>query len=288
MDRPIGHGSTFRIDPWGSCITAFHVIEEMLEYDSVQPSYAKLKPNIRLAALEIEGIGYGTCPIPKDAWRPLSGLNAPCSIETKPFELPQIINTCEIASMRIEHSKRSADATKFLRVDLNRWHPRIGDLVVALGFADLDKADDDAPDDRAFKQYLYGSFGRITDIERPDGSRKRAWPLFRVDAHWPGGMSGGPVFNEAGHVIGLVSAGFHDKTASAMYFSGWSISKTYMPSIDPDNPGWLSGYAVLNEKDDVVKFWPYHQTLANWATVQKLRSPIKVTYDPESRGWVSL
>jgi hypothetical protein len=28
--RPFGLGTTFRIDPWGNCATAFHVIEDML------------------------------------------------------------------------------------------------------------------------------------------------------------------------------------------------------------------------------------------------------------------
>jgi hypothetical protein len=48
--------------------------------------------------------------------------------------------------------------------------------------------------------YMYCEIGRSSLLS------VRPWPIFRVAADWPGGMSGGPVFNEAGHVVGIVSA----------------------------------------------------------------------------------
>lgn len=86
------------------------------------------------------------------------------------------------------------------------------------------------------QQYLYGSFGEIIDIEPADPKRLRPWPLLRVSQEWPGGMSGGPVFNEAGHVVGVVSSGIGD-VGSATFFSGWKFPQAIFPNLDPANPG---------------------------------------------------
>src|SRR5262249_54269106 len=57
-ERPIGQGTTFRIDPWFQCATAFHVVEQLFEID---PSHTGLvlKSGIRLVALELNSTTYG-------------------------------------------------------------------------------------------------------------------------------------------------------------------------------------------------------------------------------------
>lgn len=59
--RPKGCGTTFRINPWGACATAFHVVEDLLELKGQQ---AVLKEHTRLIALELEGIALGAPTIP--------------------------------------------------------------------------------------------------------------------------------------------------------------------------------------------------------------------------------
>lgn len=71
-----------------------------------------------------------------------------------------------------------------------------GERVLALGFPDLDV--EEGSEERPISQYLYGSFGEITDVKPADGARGRPWPMIRVADEWPGGMRGGPVFNEIG------------------------------------------------------------------------------------------
>ncbi len=55
-ERPKGRGTTFRIDPWSGCATAYHVVEELLEAKNGAPA---LREHVRLIALELEGIPYG-------------------------------------------------------------------------------------------------------------------------------------------------------------------------------------------------------------------------------------
>lgn len=238
--RPEGHGTAFRIDPWSRCATAFHVLEDLFEVNGAG-SEIILKPNIRLAALEMNGLGFGLVPIPDDAWRPLAGSFSFFRIERPPFEAARLRNLIELMVLRIRPPSFREPGTPFLPIDLRRWRPRMGERVLALGYADLDAPPAEGCDpDRPMSQYLYGSIGEIIDIEPADGTRGRPWPVVRIDANWPGGMSGGPVFNEAGHVIGLVSAGFNGEGgATAVFFSGWDIPERIFGSIDADNPGYF-------------------------------------------------
>jgi serine protease Do len=71
-DRPVGHGTAFRIDPWSRCLTAFHVLEDLFEVDEAGTG-AVLQPGLRLAALEVEETGFGLIGLRADAWRPLAG-----------------------------------------------------------------------------------------------------------------------------------------------------------------------------------------------------------------------
>lgn len=128
----------------------------------------------------------------------------------------------------------------FLSVDLRRWGPSIGDRVMALGLADVDVDHRGEGDARSMTQYMYGSEAVIILVERPDGSSSRPWPIFRVEAGWPGGMSGGPVLNEADHIIGLVSSGVIGQSGgTATHFAGWNFPERTFPSLDASNPGWL-------------------------------------------------
>lgn len=64
-ERPLGLGTAFRVDPWGSCATAFHVVDDVLVVSS---GAAQLRNDVRVVALEVEGILFGAPPLPPDAW----------------------------------------------------------------------------------------------------------------------------------------------------------------------------------------------------------------------------
>jgi len=253
-ERPEGHGTAFRIDPWSRCATAFHVLEDLFEVNGAG-SEIVLKPHVRLAALELDGLGYGLNPIPDGAWRPLAGSFSFFRIEQPPFGTARLRNLTELMVIRIRPPAPSVDGTPYLKVDFRRWKPQIGEDVLALGYADLDAPlPEEGHPGRPMSQYLYGSIGRIIDIEPADGARGRPWPVIRVDADWPGGMSGGPVFNETGHVVGLVSTGFSGQGgATATIFSGWDIPVRTFGSIDPDNPGRFRCWGAFDATGELVR-----------------------------------
>ena len=67
----MGHATAFRIDPWSRCAAAFHVFEDLFETNRAD-SRIRLKRDIRLAALEFPGFGYGTVRMPDGAWTPVA------------------------------------------------------------------------------------------------------------------------------------------------------------------------------------------------------------------------
>lgn len=76
--------------------------------------------------------------------------------------------------------------------------------------------------------------------------------MVRVQADWPGGMSGGPVFNAAGNVIGIVSSGVDATTSTAMIFGGWGAVHRTLRNVDPSKPGSFLCCAVLDPNEKLI------------------------------------
>lgn len=282
--RPIGHGTTFRIDLWSRCATAYHVIEGLLTLG--RSNVPVLRADNRLVALELNGLVYGQVPVPTSAWRPIAELFSYSGLETLLFATPSLRNVAELAALTIRPSELAQDGTPFLTMDLRQWRPRIGERVLALGYADLDLPLPNSDDARPIVQYLYGSFGEIVDVERPDFQRGRPWPLIRVAAAWPGGMSGGPVFGEAGHVIGVVSAGLHNDVGSATYFSAWDIPTRIFGSLDPSNPGWFFCHGVFDGDGQLRRVGQDLDDMQRFAVAHGLTDIGPVSLEPYSGDYI--
>jgi hypothetical protein len=50
------------------------------------------------------------------------------------------------------------------------------------------------------------SCGKVSD-HFPEGHRQKPWPMIAIHAETPGGMSGGPAFDENGRLIGVLCVG---------------------------------------------------------------------------------
>ena len=138
--------------------------------------------------------------------------------------------------------------------------PRVGDTVVAVGFPDLDcRPVDDAAMRYLLSDGMSAAYGRITGIH-PNGVRNDRTPVIEVEANWPSGMSGGPVFNSGGEAIGVVSRSllpFEGKPgighAACLSMMPWL--RKWLPTVDAANPCWRIGWAVLKNGEDLVAFY---------------------------------
>lgn len=288
-ERPEGHGTAFRIDPWSRCATAFHVLEDLFEVDRAG-SAISLKPDMRLAALDLSEPGYGRLPIPEGAWRPLAGSFSFFRIDMPFAQAAGLRNLVELMVLRIRPPDQNPDGTPYLPMDLRGWRPSIGEAVMAIGYPNLDAPRQEGESaDRPFRQYLYVSVGRIVHIEPADASRGRPWPVLRLDADWPGGMSGGPVFNEAGHVIGLVSAGFEGEGgATATFFSGWDVPERIYGSIDPSNPGRFLNWGAFDCTGSLIRCGQDKTEVERFGRELGIVDFGMVSVDPVTEEWLRL
>lgn len=285
-DRPFGLGTVFRIDPWGNCATAFHVIEDMLVADGDK---AKLRGDVRVSALEIEGIVYGQPPLPKDSWRPLTAFYSEFGLESSPLlhRPKQIRNLTELACITIPRSERQGE-TPHLTLALSRSAPAVGDIVTGYGFAGLDVDRQAKGDNRPIVQYLYQSSGVVIEVLPVEPSSTMPWPRFRVAAEWPSGMSGGPVLDKNGNVIGIISRGWTgEPDSTATHFAGWSISHRTFPTLDPSNTGSFRCFAAIDDKDNVCFLGLSFDEAKTFATQNGFKVRF-VTCNPETRDWIEL
>lgn len=65
------------------------------------------------------------------------------------------------------------------------------------------------------------------------------FPSFEINARFEGGMSGGPVFNEAGHLCGIVSASLKPETGVSHIAYAASLWPVFGTNIDFAGPGLI-------------------------------------------------
>jgi serine protease Do len=255
-ERVVGWGTAFRVDPFANCATAFHVFEDAFVLGGSTGREMVVRNDRSIVALEVEGLPYGTARILPSQWRSIHGAFAVITIDEDLLQPPRLRNLTELLALSIPPSLKKPAGTEFLDCDISSWKPAIGEIVLGLGYPHLDKGQEGASDNRPISQYMYGAYGHITDIESSDLTRRRPWPLIRVAADWPAGMSGGPVFNSTGNVIGLISSGIDSKSSSAVVFGGLVTTKQTFTSLDPARPGWFLCHAVLNTHDKPIAVCP--------------------------------
>jgi serine protease Do len=118
---------------------------------------------------------------------------------------------------------------------------------MAVGYPELFTAYNELPETALeFTEGMYGAIGEVLELFPQGRATSRPWPAFRASAQWRSGMSGGPVFNEHGEVVGLVSTSDYDGNDSyGFWFEPSEIMQVWLPMIDPMNPGWFKGWGVV-------------------------------------------
>jgi serine protease Do len=255
----VGVGTAFHVDGWGRLLTADHVVDHLRTHYSSQIApdiviEVDISRSSHAAVLLGYGLVYGEFGIPKSCWVPLDRVDAflierdvdPMAAlrgKSSPYDIGP-----DIAGM---NAVLQPDSPPFHTVPLNlQTYPAVGEVVFAVGYAELGFAALNADEiARYLKEGMFGVYGRVTNLCPGGRGKTRPSPGFEVEADWPAGMSGGPVFNQNGEVIGVVSSSLPASDAAPGVGFATSLAmipnvSSLIPSLDINNPGCRLGFGV--------------------------------------------
>jgi len=254
MDREThlvtGLGTAFRVDPFGTYLTAHHVLEcsetgQFFTSSQLGTVFGLFNP----------GLVLGCPPIPKDCFVFVSEIDTFRGEYTSPLIHvgKKSINAFDCTKLLFDpKSLRVRKHKEFLPLQLSGKRPQIGDRVMAIGYAGvMDVKNQTSEKTISFTEGLHGAVGEVTNIFPAGRDSTKPWPTFEVSCKWPGGMSGGPVFNEEGHIIGMVSYSLYDSLTKEMgvgytfWFQPLPVFRRWLPYVDTDNAGLIRGWGVI-------------------------------------------
>lgn len=110
----------------------------------------------------------------------------------------------DIALLRLSPYSAGANDYKFRHLTLSVLPPRIGTQVHGFGYADS-SAEKEGPKQIVVAHRPRTTHGEVVELfPAYRDPIKMPFPCFRTNARFDGGMSGGPLFNEDGHLCGLI------------------------------------------------------------------------------------
>lgn len=252
-----GLGTAFAADPWGTWLTADHVVDFMRvgrpEARAPEEQLYRFNGDQTLIAMMGIGLIYGTIGIPQDALARITQTFTPAIEVADPMDFTGGGVARKPLDLAVLQSA-SRPPEKFIRnlpIRLGYRGPRVGDVVVAIGYPQINTVHGEA--ERVVTRVEEGMFAGygVVRAHHPNGrDRANPTPVFEVVANWPPGMSGGPVFNTAGEVVGLVSRGLGAAdgeelgTAWATWFEALPQMPVWVPTLDPLNPNHRKVWGV--------------------------------------------
>jgi serine protease Do len=268
-DLLTGVGTAFALDSWGNFLTADHVVDLMRRLATAQSksgtSYG-LPEEEHMVALLGFGLVFGSVGLPSEALSPITRIFTPGQTVENPMAvLAGGVDEQRPWDIAFLTSASSPPEGMIANLPIRSYppSPAIGDLVVAIGFPEIQAIrDDPLSASVTLSEGMYGAYGIVTALHPTGRDRANITPVFEVAGHWPSGMSGGPVFNAGGEVIGLVSRSLEpaDADDTGLAWATWlaAAPQEHWPSsVDTGDAHWRNGWlAYRADPWTVVAFGP--------------------------------
>jgi hypothetical protein len=119
-----------------------------------------------------------------------------------------VSNLTDIVLLRLTPHSTGAAAYAFRALPIDVVPPRVGERVFAFGYSDS-ATEVVAPKELKISHRPITTHGDVIEVHHQQRDPvKMPFPCFRTNARFDGGMSGGPVFNQAGHLCGLICSSY--------------------------------------------------------------------------------
>lgn len=252
-----GMGTAFHVDGWGTFLTADHVIDFAREHLATASCWSEISQNSTgdhaILFLGI-GLAFGKIPIPEKAFSLVEHIASP--MREKQNQLanrtePERAIDLAIVRAAVQSENQNVPQTHFVPVRASS-SPSVGETILAVGFPELCcQRLDESSQRELLTEGMYGAYGQVTTVHPKGRGQSAPTPVFEVECNWRPGMSGGPVFNASGEVIGLVSSAMERSADIPGNGVGWATCfgaitdfSSFVPTLDILNPGGRLGWAV--------------------------------------------
>jgi serine protease Do len=265
----IGLGTSFYVTPFGRQLSAMHVTTDFFNAQKVSictgPERNIIQPNgTCIGIYQDPGLVYGTRKAGEILFAndfvmfPVDQTKDPLAFNFSADRLKQVEPSLDLSAWNVCGLRDRKTVYLPIRVGSP---PSIaeGDRVLAVGYPGIESWRRPGAQVISYREQMRGSIGRVIKLDRTWNQDRKVWPTITVDVNWKSGMSGGPVFNENGEVVGIVSRGVNlaDESqawSNALWLEALPFRQDIYGSVDPNNPGWIVGWGVCNMKSLIELF----------------------------------
>lgn len=286
--RLFGFGTAFNINQFGSFLTAHHVIDFSGEGGTSRP----------VLFLSMDAIVFGSVSIPNDCFVPVTGCQIAMMDSDDPMGALQGRQerkvAIDLAVMQASPLGPLVRPPQTVRVCISGWRPRVGEILLAIGYPELDFSKLSVESQiMLLSEGMYGAYGRIVDVHLNGVGTANPSPVIEVETDWPPGMSGGPVFNRAGDVVGIVSRSI--RAEGDLPGRGYAVDLGRAYDIQPfasslDAPGWQVCWAVFleNESEPSSVHASEEDAVSAGGLLRQPHSIVKVVNKIAAKSWMSV